>query len=142
TFLNCSGLGFLNVPKNLPVNTTRLDLSSNNITTLFNNDFSELTNLRYLDLSINLISLIQSGSRLLSPLTKLEVLDISNNGLASLPNDIFSELKNLQMIVLTNNKLIFIPDVTTSNTNSNFHISLYGNVLYCGCPSVKFLLWL
>ncbi|ESO83817.1 hypothetical protein LOTGIDRAFT_132941, partial [Lottia gigantea] len=147
-----------------------LDLSGNDLSILNVEFFDTVPNLTYLRLHNTLLNnhfLIQSGSRLLSPLTKLEFLDISNNGLASLPNDIFSELKNLQMIVLTYNKLISIPEVTslmslkhihmsynglttidqttrnmldgTSNKNSNFHISLYGNVLYCGCPSVKFL---
>ncbi|ESO83816.1 hypothetical protein LOTGIDRAFT_132833, partial [Lottia gigantea] len=97
TFLNCSGLGFLNVPKNLPVNTTRLDLSSNNITTLFNNDFSELTNLQYLDLSINLISLIQVN--VFNGLQTLQELHLFGHRLnytnESLPVDVFEPLKSL-----------------------------------------------
>ncbi|ESO94950.1 hypothetical protein LOTGIDRAFT_76888, partial [Lottia gigantea] len=111
------------VPENIPINTTTLDLSFNQITTIRNKDFQHLDNLVCLILSFNPISHIEEeaflGLEKLQMLElnnhsldyqvfdpdKLEQLDLSRNNLIKLPKDIFKSVNQLKIINLAFNKL-------------------------------------
>ncbi|KAK6195737.1 hypothetical protein SNE40_001100 [Patella caerulea] len=97
TAIDCSHRGISRVPDNLPVNTTTLDLTFNNITILYNNDFLHLVNLRYLDVSFNPIQTLQSSS--FNRLSSLLILEFNGHELnyseASMPVNVFKPLQLL-----------------------------------------------
>ncbi|KAK6195733.1 hypothetical protein SNE40_001096 [Patella caerulea] len=97
TAIDCSHRGISRVPDNLPVNTTTLDLTFNNITILYNNDFLHLVNLRYLDVSFNPIQTLQSSS--FNGLSSLLILEFNGHELnyseASMPVNVFKPLQLL-----------------------------------------------
>ncbi|XP_050408757.1 toll-like receptor 4 [Patella vulgata] len=97
TAIDCSHTGILRVPDKLPVNTTTLDLTFNNITILYNNNFLHLVNLRYLDVSFNPIHTLQSSS--FNGLSSLLILEFNGHVLdyseTSMPVNVFKPLQSL-----------------------------------------------
>ena len=77
--VDCSGLGLTLVPRNLPPNTTILNLSENHIYTLGNVTYTELP--------------------------RLSLLDLSSNGIVSIDDDAFLGLDTLKTLKLQNNSL-------------------------------------
>ncbi|XP_050410861.1 toll-like receptor 4 isoform X2 [Patella vulgata] len=115
---NCSHIETSRVPEDLPDNTTTLDLTFNNIKTLYNNDFKCLTQLRYLDLSFNPIDTLQEFS--FHGLDSLLVLEFNGHNLnytdISMPLEVFSPLQSLTNLSLRSdisrfpNRQFIIPD--------------------------------
>ncbi|KAK5862535.1 hypothetical protein PBY51_017920 [Eleginops maclovinus] len=127
-------------------NVSNILLSNNRITEIASHSFSALSNLRFLDLSENHLSLIHPEALSIpgSPLQELNLsnslhnftamtdlttalrwgglggllrLDLSGNHLALLPPGMFSHLPNLQHLFLTNNSLKAIYSGTFSGMN-------------------------
>ena len=123
--VNCSDLGFTVIPRNLPLNTTALDLSRNHIHPLNSYSFAGLSQLRWLDVSDNGIGHISKEAfqglitlktlslrknalnfyeispNLFKPLSNLEVLDIRNNfDVGGYPLDMWQHLTNLRELHL------------------------------------------
>ncbi|KAK6195292.1 hypothetical protein SNE40_000753 [Patella caerulea] len=115
---NCSRIKTSRVPEDLPDNTTTLDLTFNNIKTLYNNDFKYLTQLRYLDLSFNPIDALQEFS--FHGLDSLLVLEFNGHNLnytdISMPLEVFTPLRSLTNLSLRSdisrfpNREFIIPD--------------------------------
>ncbi|XP_050390027.2 toll-like receptor 4 [Patella vulgata] len=115
---NCSHIKTSRVPEDLPDNTTTLDLTFNNIKTLYNNDFKYLTQLRYLDVSFNPIDTLQEFS--FHGLGSLLVLEFNGHNLnyteMSMPLEVFTPLKSLTNLSLRSdisrfpNRQFIIPD--------------------------------
>ncbi|KAI8512498.1 Slit 2 protein [Branchiostoma belcheri] len=84
TTVDCSDKGFIQVPDTIPADTTRLDLSSNNIQQLDDFSFSTLPLLTSLDLSSNSLVTIQPAA--FYNLSKLRELSLSRNNLSALPS--------------------------------------------------------
>lgn len=91
-------------PKVQLIALQKLDLSKNQITTLFNDQFAEVPNLRKLDLSNNLITHIEF--RAFAFLKKLERLKLSHNQLKLFEDTTFNVLINLKQLDISNNPLI------------------------------------
>ncbi|XP_019626487.1 PREDICTED: toll-like receptor 3 [Branchiostoma belcheri] len=106
TTVDCSDKGFIQVPANIPADTTSLDLSSNNIQQLDDYSFSTLPLLTSLDLSSNSLVTIQPAA--FYNLSKLRELSLSRNNLSALPSAIFRPLKSLAALSLADNNL---PDI-------------------------------
>lgn len=87
----------------LPSDSTFLNLSKNNFTTVEPGCFSNLSGLLHLDLSRNLLSTLHALS--FSKLNNLEILDLSKNHLRMLPVNLFSDLRRLAELVLKDNRL-------------------------------------
>ncbi|KAJ9574817.1 hypothetical protein L9F63_008016, partial [Diploptera punctata] len=83
-----------------------LDLSRNNISILDSGVFSELGTLLYLNLSEN--TLVSVDSQCFEGLNKLEQLDLSRNAISVLESAIFSELGQLLRLNMSNNNLKYI----------------------------------
>ena len=84
-------------------NTSKLNLSKNNLTTLVTNAFHDLINLEFLDISSNQIAGIDVESFL--HLTELRYLAIGNNMFNTLPMYTFQNLFNLETLYLDGNHI-------------------------------------
>ncbi|KAJ6651577.1 hypothetical protein lerEdw1_020817 [Lerista edwardsae] len=92
--VQCSDLGLEQVPKDLPPDTTLLDLQNNKITEIKDGDFKNLKDLHALILVNNKISKISPGA--FAPLRKLERLYLSKNSLKELPENMPKSLQELR----------------------------------------------
>ncbi|XP_028603653.2 decorin [Podarcis muralis] len=92
--VQCSDLGLDQVPKDLPPDTTLLDLQNNKITEIKDGDFKNLKDLHALILVNNKISKISPGA--FAPLKKLERLYLSKNNLKELPENMPKSLQELR----------------------------------------------
>ena len=105
--VDCSGLDLMTVPRNLPLNTTSLNLSGNRIEVLDNYTFTGLLRLSRLDLSFNRIDTVYSNS--FHGLTTINTLNLRSNPLCFLeiicfvrPN-VFEPLFHLEVLDIRDN---------------------------------------
>ncbi|XP_069140320.1 toll-like receptor 3 [Argopecten irradians] len=108
THVICSGCRLLGVPKDLPSNTTVLDLSNNNLASLERHTFPDLQMLKILYLQRNKLVRITSGA--FDNVPNIEKLDLTDNKLeqSSIDMNVFEILKKLRTLKIQGN---------------NFHIS-------------------
>uniref|UniRef100_A0A7N5ZTA2 Toll-like receptor 2 n=1 Tax=Anabas testudineus TaxID=64144 RepID=A0A7N5ZTA2_ANATE len=97
---NCSYGGFTCVPM-VTESALTLDLSFNNITVVRDDDLTDHTLLRVLNLQGNRLAVIHPSA--FDPLWSLEALDLSENQLTALNNKWFTKLGALQKLNLLNN---------------------------------------
>ena len=97
-------------------NSTTLDLSNLKLTSIPENTFSELNNLKVLFLYNNSLSSIPEN--VFKGLNNLKELYLSNNSLSSIPENIFQELNNLEYLYLYNNSLSSIPENSFKELNN------------------------
>lgn len=125
--VQCSDLGLTSVPKNIPKDTTLLDLQNNKILEIKKDDFKGLTSLYALVLVNNKISKI--NEKAFEPLQKMQKLYISKNSLEEIPKSLPKSLVELR---IHENKIKKIPkDVFNGLKNMNC-IELGGNPLENG----------
>ncbi|XP_067415934.1 decorin [Emydura macquarii macquarii] len=93
--VQCSDLGLDKVPRDLPSDTTLLDLQNNKITEIKEGDFRNLKDLHALILVNNKISKINPAA--FAPLKKLERLYLSKNNLKELPDNMPKSLQELRV---------------------------------------------
>ncbi|KAM9845796.1 decorin [Aulostomus maculatus] len=93
--IQCSDLGLKEVPKDIPDDTTLLDLQNNKITEIKEDDFKNLKGLHALILVNNKISVIHPKA--LNPLTKLQRLYLSKNLLKDMPSNMPKSLQELRI---------------------------------------------
>uniref|UniRef100_A0A3P8Y7Y0 G-protein coupled receptors family 1 profile domain-containing protein n=1 Tax=Esox lucius TaxID=8010 RepID=A0A3P8Y7Y0_ESOLU len=101
--VDCSDLGLTELPANLSVFTSYLDLSMNNLTLLPSSALSNLHFLEELRLAGNDLTHIPKGA--FSGLFNLKVLMLQNNQLRQVPGDALQNLRNLQSLHLNNNRI-------------------------------------
>ncbi|VDI07698.1 Hypothetical predicted protein [Mytilus galloprovincialis] len=96
-------MDFHTVPRHIPINTTILDLSSNNIALLHNETFMLLTKLRTLIIHTSRLRHIDVNA--FKGLENLQNLDLSANFLdvGSLPMSVFNSTPNLLNLQLSDN---------------------------------------
>ncbi|KAK6165665.1 hypothetical protein SNE40_022551 [Patella caerulea] len=103
--VDCSFGNFSTVPRNLPINTTSLYLNHNNIQYLLNNQFSQLLNLKYLNLNLNPIRAIQEDA--FSNLNQLQEIQLYGHNLnyseSALPDESLKPLKSLKRLNIRSN---------------------------------------
>ncbi|XP_073336560.1 LOW QUALITY PROTEIN: leucine-rich repeat-containing G-protein coupled receptor 5-like [Pagrus major] len=125
--VDCSDLGLREVPSNLSVFTSYLDLSMNNLTVLSTGALSNLHFLEELRLAGNDLSLIPRGA--FTGLYNLKVLMLQNNQLRSVPAEAFNNLHNLQSLRLDANHISSVPVGCFSGLRSLRHLWLDDNSL-------------
>ncbi|XP_062921004.1 toll-like receptor 2 [Mobula hypostoma] len=103
TFLvNCSGIRYPLSPCTLGSDTVKLDLSHNNIKTIQQQNFQNLTKLKVLFLQFNWIATIEPGS--FAKNSELQYLDLSNNLLHDISVLPFTNLQSIRHLDITNNR--------------------------------------
>ncbi|XP_076755547.1 uncharacterized protein LOC143426192 isoform X2 [Xylocopa sonorina] len=101
--VSCTGRHLYGIHTGAPGNVQALDLSDNVISILNDFDLADegLTKLKYINLSGNAISEI--GLNAFDRLTDLKIVDLSRNRLHSILDDVFVRSKNLQILKLSRN---------------------------------------
>ncbi|CAJ1054656.1 leucine-rich repeat-containing G-protein coupled receptor 5-like isoform X2 [Xyrichtys novacula] len=125
--VDCSDLGLRDIPSNLSVFTSYLDLSMNNLTVMSNGALSNLHFLEELRLAGNDLSHIPRGA--FAGLYNLKVLMLQNNQLKSVPAEAFNNLHNLQSLRLDANHISSVPVGCFSGLRSLRHLWLDDNSL-------------
>ncbi|AWO98285.1 putative leucine-rich repeat-containing G-protein coupled receptor 5 [Scophthalmus maximus] len=125
--VDCSDLGLRDMPSNLSVFTSYLDLSMNNLTVLSSGGLSNLHFLEELRLAGNDLSSVPRGA--FSGLFHLKVLMLQNNQLTSVPAEAFNNLHNLQSLRLDANHISVVPVGCFSGLRSLRHLWLDDNAL-------------
>uniref|UniRef100_A0ABI7WS14 G-protein coupled receptors family 1 profile domain-containing protein n=1 Tax=Felis catus TaxID=9685 RepID=A0ABI7WS14_FELCA len=101
--VDCSDLGLSELPSNLSVFTSYLDLSMNNISQLPPSPLHSLRFLEELRLSGNALTYIPKGA--FAGLYSLKVLMLQNNHLRQVPAGALQNLRSLQSLHLHNNRI-------------------------------------
>ncbi|XP_022350897.1 leucine-rich repeat-containing G-protein coupled receptor 5 isoform X3 [Enhydra lutris kenyoni] len=101
--VDCSDLGLSELPSNLSVFTSYLDLSMNNISQLPPNPLYSLRFLEELRLAGNALTYIPNGA--FAGLYSLKVLMLQNNHLRQVPTEALQNLRSLQSLHLHNNRI-------------------------------------
>nr|XP_012325044.1 leucine-rich repeat-containing protein 32 isoform X2 [Aotus nancymaae] len=153
--VSCQGLGLLQVPLGLPLDTETLDLSGNQLRSILVSPLGLYTALRHLDLSSNEISSLQPGAfqalphlqhlslahnRLavgtvlstggLGPLPHVTSLDLSGNSLYSgLLERMLEEAPRLHTLSLAENSLTRLTHHTFQGMPALERLDLHSNVL-------------
>ncbi|CAM5084670.1 unnamed protein product [Eretmochelys imbricata] len=122
--VQCSDLGLEKVPRDLPSDTTLLDLQNNKITEIKEGDFKNLKDLHALILVNNKISKISPAA--FAPLKKLERLYLSKNNLKELPENM---PKSLQELRAHENEITKLRKVVFNGLNSMIVVELGTNPL-------------
>ncbi|KAM4711970.1 leucine-rich repeat-containing G-protein coupled receptor 5A-like isoform 2-T2 [Anableps anableps] len=125
--VDCSDLGLREIPSNLSVFTSYLDLSMNNLTVMTSGALSNLHFLEELRLAGNDLSFIPRGA--FNGLYNLKVLMLQNNQLSSVPAEAFTNLHNLQSLRLDANHISSVPPGCFSGLRSLRHLWLDDNSL-------------
>ncbi|KAJ8322443.1 hypothetical protein KUTeg_000003 [Tegillarca granosa] len=89
-YVDCSGRQLTDIPSGIPINTTHLDLSVNNLTTVSSTALKDLLNLTTINLSWNKFENdgIEPGALDLPMLT---TVDLAQNDIETFPSKIFSK---------------------------------------------------
>lgn len=109
-------------------------MTTTNLTRVPTNAFVGYLDLMHIDLSNNVIELVEDGA--FSELPSLAQLSLRQNKLASLPNNIFDSLPNLEMLDLSFNKLRDLP-ISLERLVGLKILRLKGNPLNCPCNIVN-----
>lgn len=125
---DCSNRKLRSVPEDLPVDTERLLLRGNAITSVEDQKLFRYPKLQDLDLSYNLIQEIPSNSAF-SNLSSLHTLNLQKNRLYTLKNGTFSNLINLQQLSLDGNGITVIQKSAFSGLKDLQKLSMKDNNL-------------
>jgi len=118
-----------------------LDLSNNQISSLPSNQFQQLVQLRFLNLSGNLLSCDQQESaRAFHNLPNLRQLILTNNRLGSLSPKLFVGATKLERVDLRGNNITSIGNNTFPPALQQLHLD--SKSLLCDCKLAYFARWL
>ncbi|XP_008574326.1 PREDICTED: leucine-rich repeat-containing G-protein coupled receptor 5 isoform X2 [Galeopterus variegatus] len=125
--VDCSDLGLAELPSNLSVFTSYLDLSMNNISQLPPSPLHSLRFLEELRLAGNALTYIPKGA--FAGLHSLKVLMLQNNQLRQVPSEALQNLRSLQSLRLDANHISYVPPSCFSGLHSLRHLWLDDNAL-------------
>lgn len=108
--VNCSDSRVATVPEGLPVDTKLLNLTHNKIKTLVHQQFHSLTQLLELDLSDNVMAVIEVEAFL--GLQSLLTLRLARNRLMIIPTGALAGLPKLKLLDISSNEILVFLDFT------------------------------
>ncbi|XP_063954456.1 mucin-2-like [Lytechinus pictus] len=142
--VDCSGLSLTSVPSGLPAETAYLYLRENSITELPSSSFEGISSLETLHIQNNGLrsDLIEDGT--FSNLTNLKSLDLSGNRIVLSANMIqhLLPLTRLQTLTLTNNNINTIDSSAVEIFDRLETLDLTSNAFVCDCELSWFRNWL
>ena len=112
TTFRMTGSNLTDVPKDIPLNSTTVDLANNSIQVLTSTSFIRLTEVKVMNLNHNKISSIGPGA--FHDQTLMTHLDLGNNALQTLSGDMWKGLDSLQVLRITENKITIMAMYVTS----------------------------
>ncbi|VDI21042.1 Hypothetical predicted protein [Mytilus galloprovincialis] len=127
TVVNCANKNLAQIPRNIPTDTTRLELNQNKIQSIDATSLSGLTSLEMLFLEYNEISSIEDGA--FSTLRSLSILHINDNKLTNIKPDTFKSLESLRELHLEYNEISSIEDGAFSTLSSLSLLNIHENKL-------------
>nr|ABB59071.1 variable lymphocyte receptor A [Eptatretus stoutii] len=125
--VDCSSKGLTAIPSNIPVDTDRLDLKYNKLSSLPPKVFHHLSKLTYLSLGENQLQALPAG--VFDQLVELDRLELGTNQLTSLPPGIFDKLTKLTWLDLDRNQLQSLPHGVFDKLTELKELSLQYNQL-------------
>nr|ABB21042.1 variable lymphocyte receptor A [Eptatretus burgeri] len=125
--VDCSSKRLTAMPINIPVDTDRLDLNYNKLSSLPPKAFHHLSKLTYLSLSTNQLQTLPPG--VFDHLVALGTLHLNNNKLQSVPNGVFDKLTQLKELALDTNQLQSLPKGVFDKLTQLTRLDLYTNQL-------------
>nr|ABB21030.1 variable lymphocyte receptor A [Eptatretus burgeri] len=159
--VDCSSKRLTAIPSNIPVDTDRLVLQGNKLSSLPGMAFHGLTKLRQLYLSNNQLQALPIGvfdqlvnltdlrlnrnqltslpPRVFDSLTKLTYLSLYNNQLKRVPEGAFDKLTELKTLKLDNNQLRSVPKEAFDNLQNIKDLRLEENPWDCSCRDILYL---
>ena len=123
--VNCSDSQFAAVPDGLPPDTKLLNLTHNKIKTLVHQQFQTLPQLLDLDLSDNIMVIIEAEAFLGLP--SLTTLRLARNHLKIIPVGAFAGLPKLKLLDISSNEILVFLDFTFRDLASLQIIKAAGN---------------
>ncbi|XP_013386131.1 slit homolog 2 protein isoform X2 [Lingula anatina] len=139
TIVRCSRQGLSELPRDIPLDTTELYLDDNNIRSI-PYYIRSLKRLVRVDLSYN--ELLTLPDTAFSNLTELSTLILSYNKLKCIQSTSFAGLKKLRILTLHGNDLSTIPFGSFDDLKALSQIAIGGNPLYCDCHLKWFSDWI
>nr|ABB21069.1 variable lymphocyte receptor A [Eptatretus burgeri] len=135
--VDCSSKRLTAIPSNIPVDTDRLELHMNKLSSLPNMAFHGLQSLTYLSLSYNDLKTLPPG--VFDHLVALGTLNLNNNQLQSLPNGVFDKLTSLTKLGLNSNQLKRVPEGAFNSLEKLALLQLDTNPWDCSCRDILYL---
>ena len=120
--VDCRSRSLTRVPRYTKSNVSELDLSRNNIFSIGEDDFVNMTNLRILVLSNNVITTLENHC--FRNLIHLEQLALNDNDISSFGSDVFVGLHSLRVLTMTGLFLTSYPTQIVSHTRELRVLSL------------------
>lgn len=108
--VECSSAGYLEMPSNIPMDTTEVYIDGNNLSELSGHSFIGRKNLRVLYANNSNIEHIYNTTFI--GLKKLVILHLENNKIIKLNGDELQSMENLKELYLQNNRISYIENRT------------------------------
>nr|ABB21142.1 variable lymphocyte receptor A [Eptatretus stoutii] len=159
--VDCSSKGLTAIPSNIPVDTNRLELDYNKLSSLPSKAFQSFTKLTFLSLFNNKLQTLPTGvfdhlvnlnelrlganqlkslpPKIFDKLTKLTLLYLENNQLQSLPHGVFDKLTELKTLEMRNNQLRRVPEGAFNSLEKLTLLQLEENPWDCSCRDILYL---
>uniref|UniRef100_A0A8C1M324 Slit homolog 1b (Drosophila) n=1 Tax=Cyprinus carpio TaxID=7962 RepID=A0A8C1M324_CYPCA len=140
TAVDCHGLAFKNMPRNIPKNTERLRLNRNRLQQLPELLFLKNPALSRLDLSENAIQMIPR--RAFRGATNIKNLQLDKNHISCIEDGAFRAMRVLEVLTLNNNNISTIPISSFNHMPKLRTFRLHSNSLRCDCHLSWLSQWL
>ncbi|KAJ8920493.1 hypothetical protein NQ315_005362, partial [Exocentrus adspersus] len=141
TIVDCSGRGFKEIPRDIPLYTTELLLHDNELGRIKSDGlFGRLPNLIKLDLRRNQITGIEENS--FEGASRILELLLSDNKLLEIHNKMFLGLHHLKVLSLNNNEITCVMPGSFDFLQFLHTLNLVQNPFMCNCHLAWFSDWL
>nr|XP_022340062.1 slit homolog 2 protein-like isoform X3 [Crassostrea virginica] len=130
TVVDCSNRKLTQIPENIPIYTTKLQLQNNQIEKIEANGlFSRLVNLQVLDLSGNRLQEIEEGT--FNGAKKLIDVNLSSNRIGKLSATSLRGLETVRTLAIEKNRITCLSNTTLNALTELRQLSLYSNDIRC-----------